>query len=275
MGPEKDAEYILGSAAAEQERLRAQGDAVGPMTERLLLQAGVGKGMRVLDLGCGAGDVAILLARLVGPDGAVVGVDREAPMVERACERARELGLSQVSFVEGDFRRLGPGHGSFDAAVGRLVLMYQVDPVEAVRAVASRVRPGGVIVFQEYDSTVPPTSLVPLPLQEQMRGWIWETLRHSGAEVHMGFKLHTVLVEAGLEAPQVRAEAIVQTPDTSYPSVALVRILLPRMISYGVVADEAEVDVDTLEERLLAERRTANSTYVGMLVFGAWARRAA
>lgn len=271
MSRNRDAEYILGTGAAEHERLRAQGDAVGPMTERLLLQAGIATGMRVLDLGCGAGDVAILLARIVGPGGAVVGVDREAAQLSKARERAAELGLTQVSFVESDFRKLGSEHGLFDAAVGRLVLMYQADPVAAVKAAASHVRSGGIIVFQEYDSTVPPTSLVPLPLHLKARQWIWETLRRSGVDAQIGFKLHSIFVEAGLAAPQIRAEAIVQTPDTRYPAVPLVRALLPRMVEYGI-ANEAEVDVDTLEARMIAERTSANATYVGQLFFGAWAR---
>jgi ubiquinone/menaquinone biosynthesis C-methylase UbiE len=227
--------------------------------------------MRVLDVGCGSGDVAILVAHLVGAEGEVVGIDREPRMVAAARERARSLDLARLSFIEGDFRELGSEHGLFDAAVGRLVLMYQADPVDAVRRLARSVRPGGLIVFQEYDSTVPPTSLVPFPLEEQVRRWIWETLERSGADVHMGFKLYSVLMEAGLSAPEVRAEAIVRTPTTRYPTVPLIRVLLPRMVEYGI-ATEREVDVETLEMRLLEERQKASSTYVGNVVFGAWAR---
>jgi ubiquinone/menaquinone biosynthesis C-methylase UbiE len=242
------------------------------MTERLFIQAGIAPGMRVLDVGCGSGDVAILVARLVGAEGEVVGIDREPRMLATARERARSSDLAKLSFIEGDFRELGSEHGLFDAAVGRLVLMYQADPVDAVRCLARSVRPGGLIVFQEYDSTVPPASLVPFPLEEQVRRWIWETFERSGADVHMGFKLYSVLLEAGLSVPEVRAEAIVRTPTTRHPTVPLVRVLLPRMVEYGI-ATEREVDVETLEMRLLEERQKASSTYVGNIVFGAWARR--
>ena len=57
-----DADYILGSSESEQERLQAQGDAIAPLTERIFRQAGIGPGMRVLDVGCGVGDVSILVA---------------------------------------------------------------------------------------------------------------------------------------------------------------------------------------------------------------------
>lgn len=267
-----DADYVLGTSEQEQERLRAQGDAVGPMTERLLVQAGIGPGMKILDVGCGSGDVSILAARLVGAGGEVVGIDREPRMVAAARDRARSVDLSAVSFIEGDFRELGSEHGLFDAAIGRLVLMYQADPVDAVRRLARSVRPGGVIFFQEYDSMVPPTSLVPLPLHERVRSWIWGTLERSGADIRIGFKLYSVLTEAGLSAPEVRAEAIVQTPSTRYPTVPLIRVLLPRMIEYEI-ATKQEVDVETLENRLVEERQKTGASYVGQVVFAAWAHR--
>jgi len=267
-----DAEYVLGVSEQERQRLRAQGDAVGPMTERFLVQAGIGSGMRVLDVGCGTGDVSILAARLVGAEGEVLGIDREPRMVATARDRAAADEIPGLSFVEGDFREVGSKHGVFDAVVGRLVLMYQADPVDAVRRVAECVRPGGVIFFQEYDSTVPATSLAPLPLHERVRSWIWSTLERSGADIHLGFKLYSVLTKAGLSGPEVRAEAIVQTPSTRYPTVPLVRVLLPRMIEYGIATAD-DVDVETLEERLVEERRKVGTAYLGQVVFGAWARR--
>ena len=51
----------------------------------------------------------------------------------------------------------------------------------------------------------------------------------------------------------------------------IVRAMLPRMLEHGV-ATEAEIDIDTLDERLLAECRAAKATYIGDMAFGAWAR---
>jgi SAM-dependent methyltransferase len=193
-------------------------------------------------------------------------------MLAAARDRAAENGLARVTFVEGDFRELGDEHRPFDAAVGRRVLMYQDDPVDAVRRLARFVRPGGLIVFQEVDSTMPSTSLVPLPLHEQARDWIWKILERSGTHVHMGFDLYSVLEEAGLSGTEVRAEAIVQKPGALYKTVPIIRMMLPRMAEHGI-ATEQEVDVDTLERRLLEELEKAGTTYIGEMVFGAWARR--
>lgn len=227
--------------------------------------------MRVLDVGCGVGDVSLLVAHLVGAEGSVVGVDREAASLETARKRVAQRGLSNVEFAEGDFRELGSDLGVFDAAVGRLVLMYQADPVAAVRAPAERLRPGGTIVFQEYDSTMPSTNLPPLPLREQCGRWIWGALERSGADVHMGMRLWPVFTEAGLVDVEVRAEGIVQTPHTRYPTAHLVGMLLPRIVEYGLVTEE-EVGIDTLQDRLDEEIRNTGATSLQVVVFGAWGR---
>src|SRR5215472_14588514 len=91
--------YALGHSDSELKRLTAQADLFRPFTMRILLEAGITKGMRVLDLGCGAGDVALLVAQMVGQDGAVTGVDWAAIAVETARERARESAISNATFL--------------------------------------------------------------------------------------------------------------------------------------------------------------------------------
>jgi cyclopropane fatty-acyl-phospholipid synthase-like methyltransferase len=66
-------EYALGSADAEQGRLIRQALRLAPYTERLFREAGIGPGQRVLEIGSGVGDVAMLIARLVGPGGKILG----------------------------------------------------------------------------------------------------------------------------------------------------------------------------------------------------------
>jgi len=69
--------YVLGDTGAEHARLVRQAAIFNPFTERLFRDAGIGPGQRVLDIGSGVGDIAMLVARLVGPTGEVVGVERE------------------------------------------------------------------------------------------------------------------------------------------------------------------------------------------------------
>src|SRR5260370_39884356 len=94
------ADYALGNTDAEHERLIWQGARVAPITERLFREAGIGPGQRVLDLGSGVGDVAILAARLVGPSGEVVGIERDLRSIARARARVAEAGRRNVSFTQ-------------------------------------------------------------------------------------------------------------------------------------------------------------------------------
>ncbi len=92
------------------------------MTQRLFERAGIASGMRVLDIGSGAGDVAFLAARFVGPEGSVIGADRDPAQVAFAEQRAKANGLTNVPFLAADFREIELP-AAVDAVVGRLVLM--------------------------------------------------------------------------------------------------------------------------------------------------------
>src|SRR5262252_3747331 len=109
--------YILGHSEAEIRRLQMQAAILRPITERLLRGAGIEPGMRVLDVGSGAGDVALLAAELVGPSGSVIGIDRDARSVALAAHRANLEGLTWAEFRETTVEAF-TGGGSFDAVVG-------------------------------------------------------------------------------------------------------------------------------------------------------------
>ena len=92
------ANYPLGHTDAEHERLIRQALRVGPTTERFFREAGIEPGQRVLDIGSGVGDVAMLVARLVGPSGEVVAIERDLKSISKARARVAEAGLHNVSF---------------------------------------------------------------------------------------------------------------------------------------------------------------------------------
>jgi len=92
-----DSPYVLGAASAEHDRLIRQAAIWNPFTERLFRDAGIGTGQRVLDIGSGVGDVAPLVARLVGPSAEVVGVERDPATIATARSRVAEAGLSNVT----------------------------------------------------------------------------------------------------------------------------------------------------------------------------------
>src|SRR5262245_10549157 len=96
--------YALGHSARELDRLGAQARLIDPITREFFQEAGIARGMRVLDVGSGAGDVAFLLADLVGNTGEVVGVDRAPAAL--AVARARAGLRGNLSFLEGDPTRM-------------------------------------------------------------------------------------------------------------------------------------------------------------------------
>jgi ubiquinone/menaquinone biosynthesis C-methylase UbiE len=195
--------YIFAEATAEDERLRAQARVFDPLTARLFGRAGLAPGMRVLDIGSGAGIVALLAAEAVGPKGSVVGIDRDPSMLDHA--RRLAAGRSNVEFRTGDLRSLDLDE-EFDAVVGRLVLAHVPDPVATLRAVAARVRPGGLVCMHENDMTQRWTSHE-APLWEQVRSWILEALAAADVHARMGPTLFATFRSAGLPDPDLVLEA--------------------------------------------------------------------
>jgi ubiquinone/menaquinone biosynthesis C-methylase UbiE len=105
--------YILGHSTEELLRLAQQAKMLEPLTMRLLNEAGLNETMSVLDIGTGAGDVAMLAGALVGPKGRVLGIDRNSVALDRAKARAEQAQLTWVGFDEVDLV-FGTALGKFD-----------------------------------------------------------------------------------------------------------------------------------------------------------------
>ncbi len=148
-------QYALGRSPQEYARLARQAEIMKPMTRRLFAEAGVQPGMRVVDLGSGAGDVCMLLAEMVGLSGTVIGLDLDKDALLHARERAAAAGFANITFAHSDFAHYVPD-APLDAIVGRLVLMYQADPAAALAKLTPYLRPGGVVAFIEPWFQPPP-----------------------------------------------------------------------------------------------------------------------
>jgi SAM-dependent methyltransferase len=266
--------YALGRSEAETRRLILQHQIYGPITRRLFQAAGIGPGMKVLDLGSGAGDVALLVADLVGPRGKVVGVDMNPQILETARARADAVGWRNITFVHADVRDL-ESDVVFDAVVGRWVLMYVPEPASLLRHLATRLRPGGIVAFHENDFTYPPTFFPQSDLSRQIQSWSIPPEGAPGVDMRTGTKLWKIYVEAGLPPPELIVEAPAgggpDWPGYEYIAETL-RSLMP-MLEQRVGIDPRIVDVDTLESRIRDDVTGAMGIQMSPIMFGAWTRK--
>jgi ubiquinone/menaquinone biosynthesis C-methylase UbiE len=243
-------DYSLGHSDAELRRLIWQAEILRPYTQRLLELAGLKPGMRVLDVGCGAGDVAMLAAGIVGPSGSVTGIDRSGDPVELAASRAAAAGLPWTRFQRAsveDFTADTP----FDAVIGRYVIIHQADPAAFLRAAGRHVAPGGVLAFHEMNIARPSSVVPEVPLWRSADDWAKRALTSVSPHMDAGSKLIEYFAAADLPEPEIWCEAPVGGgPDSFlYKWMAdTIRSLLPVLDKLG--APPEVVDTDTLEDRL-------------------------
>jgi len=270
-------DYAMGRSKTEEERLPLQSAFLEPSTRRLFEVAGIGPGMKVLDIGSGAGDTAMLAARLVGPHGRVIGVDLNPAIVDTARHRVRAVGYANVTFVEGDVAET-PLDRDFDAIVGRLILIHLPDPVGTLRQLMSHLKPGGIVAFQELNRLDPMKAYPTTALTEKVTGWIYQALSLAVGDVRDDTHLHRILLDAGLSGPQI----LVNTPAGCSPAfleecttwgVETLRSLLPVVVRGGLATEE-EVSIDTLPERWRDELLAQRSMLRAGGFTEAWARRA-
>jgi SAM-dependent methyltransferase len=232
--------------------------------------------MRVLDLGCGPGDVSFLAAEFVGPTGSVVGIDRDPGVLATARERAQQMSLTNVAFerqsIDG-FITSKP----FDAVVGRFVLIYQPDPVSTLGHAHGLLRSGGILAVLEPDMSLGLQSWPPVALWQQVGLWIRETFRRGGVHLDIGSRLYPLFRRAGLPGPTMRQDVLVAGGEALRPLIehctGMIRSLLPQMEQFGIATAES-VQVDTLAERLERETNAAESQVASVPVVGAWTTKA-
>jgi len=136
---------------------------LAPLGRLALDAAGLAPGERVLDVGCGGGQLALEAAERVGADGEVVGVDVSAPLLEVARERAAAAGLGHVSLLEADAQEHRFPLDGFDAVVSRFGVMFFADPVAAFANLLAATAPGGRLAFVAWqEATANEWAAVPI-----------------------------------------------------------------------------------------------------------------
>jgi ubiquinone/menaquinone biosynthesis C-methylase UbiE len=264
----------MGHDDRERRRLSLQASILNPLSDQLLRRAGLSAGFRVLDIGCGIGELSMVAARLVGPGGRVTGIDIDEGALAIASARAREQGLDQIDFSHSnisDYRT----DATFDAVIGRHILIHTPDPRAVVAMARSFLKPGGVAVFQEYDFSVIHRPFPEAPLCER----IFEVFREFFAKIghgNIGTRLFHLFAEEGFSSPQCRVEYPMDGGADSpfYEWIAeSFRSIMPRADALGLVRSDEVVAVDSLAARLKEEAIAQRGCVLGPAMVGCFARR--
>jgi 2-polyprenyl-3-methyl-5-hydroxy-6-metoxy-1,4-benzoquinol methylase len=265
--------YVLGNTSSEYSRLLRQASLISKLTEHFLEQVALAPGMRVLDVGSGVGDMALLAAQAVGSSGRVVCIDSDASALSIAQERAARAGLTNMTFQVCDFCRYEAPE-LHDALIGRCVLLHQPDPEGTLIRLVRNLSRGGLVAFQEpWFSRA--FSCPEAPLFQTVVGWLHETVHKSGLEADIGVRLPWLYEAAGLPRPKLSFEMLVDcTAESELYELCVdtVRSLLPRIVALGVSTAE-EVQLETLTERLKCEARQLRAVIGVMPLVGAWTNK--
>lgn len=185
-------------APDEGRRLLAQEEA-NPSLRRLL-DAGLATGLRVVDVGCGAGAVLPAILAVIGEGGALTAVE---PNAARLAEARAVVGAAKnASFVQAGLPATGLPGASFDFVWSQFVFEYLADPGAALAECVRLARPGGKVVVSDIDSV----GLGVWPVPEEIArgtGRFLAALARTGFDLEVGRKLFTLFRRAGLREIRV------------------------------------------------------------------------
>ena len=200
--------YVLGDTSAEQRRLIAQAQGLEQHARFILDRIDIKPGFRAIDIGCGPIGITNLLSERVGPDGLVIGVEREPRFFEMARAQHDKTGSRNVQFLNADALDTGLEKNSYDVVHERLVLINipSASQQAILTEMLSLLRPGGTIAIQEFD-------FVSFACEPSHPSWnvlfsIWRDAFHAaGGNLFIGRSLARLLRSAGAENVQICAHA--------------------------------------------------------------------
>lgn len=266
--------YPVGENELQTRRLITQSQLYDSSTRAFFQAAGIGRGMKVLELGSGVGDVSLVLAELVGPSGRVISVELNAAAVAAAQARITTVGWRNVTCLVGDIASI-PLDQDFDAVVGRFILMWLSNPVAVLERVVKQVRPGGIIAFQDNDFTFNILTSAPMPTLDTLTASMKNVPEVGVPDFHMGLKMHQLYQQVGLPTPQLTLDAPLGTGSdwTGYQYLAeTFAMMMPALQQRGIMP-AAQIDTANLAERMRQEALENQAVIVLPAVIGAWSRK--
>jgi ubiquinone/menaquinone biosynthesis C-methylase UbiE len=261
--------YVIRGGRAGYERLQLLARVHWPATRALCARAGVGTGMRGIDLGCGGGEVTFELAQLVGPDGAVIGVDMDEVKLALAREAAAERGIANVEFRVQNVNDWDEPT-TYDLVYSRFLLQHLSHPAELLRRMWAGVRPGGVLIVEDADfdgwCCHPPSegfAFFPRTYSQ--------VIARSGGDHTAGRKLYRYCLDAGISEPHVDlVNPVYIAGEGKTLPVSTLEATAASIVAEGVASPD---EVQAAIENLAAFTADPDSLVAGPRIFQVWSRR--
>ncbi|MFQ5439872.1 MAG: class I SAM-dependent methyltransferase [Nitrosopumilaceae archaeon] len=188
--------YVLSSKSSEILRLNIQSLLFEPFVTDALNKSGIKKGMNCLDVGCGSGDVARLLSKMVGKTGSVVGIDVERKYLDY-CKKVttqKNVKFFQDNILDSQLT------DTFDIVFSRFMFVHLADKKQALRSMIKLTKKNGIVIIQELDNA--PGSWLSYPKKdcvEKLRKTYTSLVKKMGGDPHAGRKLFKLFVDEGLQ----------------------------------------------------------------------------
>jgi ubiquinone/menaquinone biosynthesis C-methylase UbiE len=232
-------DYVIRGGVEGRDRLRILSRVMQPTTLACLTRAGIKEEMACLEIGCGSGDLAFDLVRMVGPLGKVVGTDIDETQIDLCRREAAVLQLNNIEFRVADITQ-SIFASEYDLVHARFVLTHLADPARALANMRGALRPGGLIVVEDIDFrghfSYPESAALARYVELYS-----EIVRRKGADPNIGPRLPSLLTDAGFEYVHMQ---VVQPADI----VGEVKLMTPitmqsigPAVIAGGLASEAEV----------------------------------
>lgn len=260
--------YIIRGGVAGRERLRILSRVLHPTSLHLLQRAGLQASMNVLEVGCGGGDLAFDIARIVGPGGRVLATDIDQVKLDLAAREAAEHHLTNIQFRLANVTEPVPA-GNFDLAHVRFVLTHLTEPGQAVANIRAALRPGGTIVLEDIDFR----GYFCYPDSPALWRYVHlysETARRRGMDANIGPRLPSLLAASGFENIEMN---IVQ-PSGIEGEVKLISPLTMENIADAVIAEglASAEEIGNIVAELYTYANTPGTIGCMPRIFEAWAK---
>ncbi|OLD64388.1 MAG: hypothetical protein AUI47_06215 [Acidobacteria bacterium 13_1_40CM_2_68_5] len=236
----KERDYVLGTHDEEIDRLGLQHRVWRPRVLDAWRRAGFSAGQMLLDVGAGPGHATFDLAKIAGPSGRVVALERSRRFLDALESVRRRRGLENVKTREIDLDEDDLPRLDADGAWCRWIFAFVKRPGALLSRLSEALRPGGALVVHEYFDYSTWRLAPPSPGMEEFVRLVMQSWRSSGGEPDVGLQLPRWLDEVGFEIRSLRPilDVVAPSDDIWQWPKSFLEVGLRRLVELGLLGAE-------------------------------------